>query len=192
MQVIQVRTVQDTERETDNLAAAEKQSKRVFQEKFVAPILANPKLRRKVQILETSIRHVKRGNVIQYIPASAKSAPGGTSNLVIIDEARDVDAEVAAALLPQILGARGLDCPYGHFTTSATDDDGKDVTGATCPTCGTDLEEWVGRVLVMSSSGDVTGWFAELVAMLEEKPSPFAHLFRTADTLNPNFNVKGA
>lgn len=174
------------------IASAEKQAKRVFQEKFLAPIYANPKLKKRVQILGTSVTNAAKGNVIQYIPASAKSVPGGTSNLVIIDEARDVSAEVAAALLPQILGARGLDCPFGHYTTSAVDDEGTDLVGVQCPTCAALLEEWVGRVLVMSSSGDDSGWFAELVAMLEETPSPMSHLFRTAETLNPNFNVKGA
>lgn len=174
------------------IASAEKQAKRVFQEKFVAPIEANPRLKKLVEIRGTSITNASKGNVIQFIPASAKSVPGGTSNLVIIDEARDVSAEVAAALLPQILGARGLDCPYGHYTTSAIDEEGTEVKGAICPTCATDLEEWVGRVLVMSSSGDDSGWFAELVAFLEEVPSPMAHLFRTAETLNPNFNVKGS
>lgn len=161
------------------LAAAEKQSGRIFEAKWVAPIRKNPKLLRKVSINGDEIRNERRGNLFKFVPTSAKSVPGGTWRFLIVDEGRDVKAPVIAALVPSIIAARGLECPYGHFTSESSA-----TTRQDCPACGTILEEWYGRILVMSSSGEDTGWFFEMIDLLEEVPQPNSYLYRSAETLN--------
>lgn len=161
------------------LAAAEKQSARIFEAKWATPIRRNPKLASKAIINGDEIRIEKRGNYLRFVPTSAKSVPGGSWRLIIIDEARDVRESVAAALIPSIMSARGLECPYGHWT-------GEIGPGSrtVCPACNVPLQEWVGRLLIMSSSGEDTGWFHELVNLLSDEPQPHAYLFRSAETLN--------
>ncbi len=169
------------------MAASEDQAQRIFEAKFAGPIRKNPELARRVKIGIKSIINEERGNSFRFIASSAKSAPGGTSTLIIIDEARDVDAKTAVALMPQILGAKGLGCPEGHYSGA-----GGPEARTDCPTCGADLIEWMGKLLIMSSAGDDEGWFRELVEKQETSPMGVCHLFRSDATLNPNFNVKGS
>lgn len=170
------------------MAASKDQARRVFEAKFATPVRRNPELARRSVIGLDSIKNDAKGAYFKFIPASAKSAPSGTIRLLIIDEARDVKAETAAALIPSILGAYGVECPTGHYTAGAD----KAPAGSECPLCGAELEKWFGRVLIMSSSGDAAGWFAELVEFLEANPQPIAHVFRSSETLNKHFNEQGA
>jgi len=161
------------------LAAAEKQSERIFEAKWVAPIDRNPKLRKKVVINGDEIRNERKGNYLRFIATSAKSVPGGTWRLLLIDEGALVNERVVAKLVPSVISAHGQECPHGHYTTGAEDEARRD-----CPTCGTALEEWFGRVLVMSSSDEDSGWFFELVDLLTNDPTPSAYLYRSTETLN--------
>lgn len=168
------------------MAASEKQSQRIFDRKFAEPIRRHPKLKKNARILGSEIKVTHRGNWFKFIPASAKSAPSGTFRLLIIDEARDVSVEAATALIPSVLGANGWECPRGHHTFA------KDTEFTHCPTCGSKLSEWSGRVLVMSSSGRDEGWFYELIEQRLERPVPSAHVFSTKETLNVNYNQEAA
>lgn len=163
-------------------AAAESQTERVFRSKFVIPIERNKKLASKVTITGHKIINERKGNVLEYVP-TAKSVPGGSQRLLLVDEWRDVPDDVTAAAVPMVIGGKGLECPYGHLTCEMGPDAPKE-----CPVCGTELEAWYGRIVGASSSGDATGAFAELVEHLEENPNKYSRLFRSTETLNPNAN----
>lgn len=161
------------------VGSSEDSTEEIFEAKLKAPIYKNPKLKRKVSIVGDRITNAKKGNKIKFIATGLKSTPGGTWRLIIIDEAALVSDRVAAKLIPAITAARGRECPEGHFTCGATED-----APTQCPLCMKQLEEFHGRVLVMSSSDEPTGFFFEMLEAEANDPTPSAHVFTSAETLN--------
>lgn len=168
------------------MAAAEGQSERVFDQKFLASIRHSPPMKEALEIGTHEIRNTRRGNSFVYVPTS-KSVPGGSYRLLVIDEARDIDADIFFRLLPSILAAKGLECTAGHVTLPMpAEEPAEDWTPPPCPACGRELDEWYGRALVMSSAGDDSAWFTELVEHLAESPDAAFHLFSSTARLNAN------
>lgn len=169
------------------MAAAEGQSERVYDQKFVSPIESNPGLAGRLTVLTHKIENPSKNNSFIFVPTSAKSIAAGTYRRITVDEARDVDGEVFIKLAPSVISAKGFECRYGHYSTAMRDDPPEEGGPyPPCPVCGTELEEWHGVVLVMSSAGLETGWFSELGDYLRENPNPGAHLFESAARLNSN------
>lgn len=162
------------------LAASEKQSGRIFESKWVQPIRRNKRLDNKVDINGTEIIHKKRGNRILYVSTSVKSVPGGSWRLLIIDEGAMIAGKVVSKLVPSIMAAQGVECPWGHYTAGIEDE------RTTCPACDAPLERWYGRILIMSSSDEDSGWFYELVSLIDVEPKASTHMYRSAETINPH------
>lgn len=163
------------------VGSAEDQAKGTFDQKWRTPINKNAKLKKRMVVRGRSIRNVKKGNTFRFIATSLKSAPGGTWRLVIADEAALIPDEVLAKLVSRVTAAYGLECPNGHFTGGATKGARRD-----CPTCRAPLEEFFGRLLLLSSSEDPVGAFFEMIEEQKENPDPSVHVFQSPDTLNPN------
>ena len=172
-------------------ASAETQAKRVFDEKFTSPILSNPGLKSRLEIGRNEIRNPLLANSLRYIPTSARSIAAGSYRLLIADEIRDVPGDTIVKAVVQVVSAKGLECRLGHHTR-AMDGDPPEEGGPYphCPTCGLELEEWHGRALLMSSSGEDEGLLPELVGHLRETPDRGVHLFSTEARLNPSKSLE--
>ena len=173
-------------------ASAESQAKRVFDEKFIAPILSNASgLKSRLEIGRNEIRNPLLANSLRYIPTSARSIAAGSYRLLIADEIRDVAGDTIVKAVVQVVSAKGLECRLGHHTRGL-DGDPPEEGGPypACPTCGLELEEWHGRALLMSSSGEDEGLLPELVTHLRETPDRGVHLFSTTAKLNPSKSLE--
>lgn len=179
------------------LAASESQSDRVFDQKFVTLLKSRPDLASRIEIGMDSLRNPLQNNTFLYVPTSAKSIAAGTYRLIFVDEVRDVDPEVITKLIMSMASVTGVECPSGHMTagrprcpTCRNEVDGFecDIHGEipvpTCPACGIELDEFFGRTLLMSSAGEESAFFTQIVDRLHEVPAPNWHLFSSADRLN--------
>jgi hypothetical protein len=166
------------------VAAAGKQTRELLEENFKTPIDLDEQLRRRCVVLGDSIRVPHTGSKLSVVDTAHQSITGRGRTHVVIDEARDIDARVIAALLPSMRDQNGLECPAGHRVSAALDSGIE-----SCSICGLALRPWYGRVIIESSSGLLEGderdWFAQLVERLEAEPHPNVHLYRTVDATNP-------
>lgn len=176
------------------VAAAKDQADELFETKILRPL-------RKHEALRPFWDHVKSENKlsvpgknswIEILPTSFGSITGRGYTGVLIDESRDVPAEVAAKLMPSIFDCHGVECPkgHGHWQVPAPGSGGTPPP-AKCPTCGIPPERWFGRLLFASSSGIITDdpkkdWFTNFVAKRLEKPHGHVYVFATGKTLNPS------
>lgn len=89
------------------VAASEAQAKAIAAQKFKRPIEANPRLARDARVLENRIEVPALGNVLEIVPASEATSPGRTVNLLILDEAREIDDSLYLRLRPSTMACEG-------------------------------------------------------------------------------------
>ena len=165
------------------VGASEDQGKRTFDEKFGSPVSKNKDLAKHLHVYTDGIKNPRKNNVMKFIPASHRAGVGGTNRLVIVDEARDLDAKVIIRLMPTIIAADGSQCPRGCFSTTQGEH-------SECPSCSEEMTDYYGAALIMSNAGEDEGWFYELVKKLQEKQFRAFHLFDTAEQLNDNSSTE--
>lgn len=181
------------------ISGSEDQSSRLFTEHYALPIAENSALAKRSRVLGTKISSwetpgdMRKGKApactFTFTSTSISGATGGRFTVIVIDEARAVPSDVAAALLPTIWDANGWCCPRGvrgHTKTRGDLDDPRHP--AKCATCGAELQPWVGKLLAMSSAGEITGglrdWFFELCDARERVPHPRVHVYRAQGVIN--------
>lgn len=172
------------------VAGSEDQTGELFEENYKTPISLDPKLRLACKVIGNKITVKQTKSVFEFVPTSHSSITGRGRSHVIIDEARDIPARVAMALIPSVFAENGQECPRGHvkFKTS-------EKAPRSCSVCGQKLRPWFGRIVIMSSSGIIEGnperdWFAELVDKLEREPDPNVHLYRSDTSSNPDVSAE--
>ena len=174
------------------ISSSEDQSANLFANHYKTPIESNAKLRERADVVGSSIYVRNKRSSFEYLSTSHSRVTGGSRTKVVIDEARDVPARVAMALIPSIFARGGWQCPHGHVRTET----GVDAPAAPkkCSACAAKLEPWFGRILIMSSAaildGDEDDWFAELVQHLRENPDPNVHLYEAEGVVNPKVSTK--
>ncbi|MEK0431101.1 MAG: hypothetical protein RL139_905 [Gemmatimonadota bacterium] len=168
------------------VAAAFGQTAALVLDNFTRPIDQSKALGKLARIVGNTIAVEKTKSRFEFVPTSHRSITGRGRTIVIIDEARDVAARTAMALLPSVLESHGYECPNGHVRL----DEGAEPLDRRCTACGTKLRRWQGRILIMSSAGLSDGagehdWFRELVTQLEQEPQKNYHLIRMDSGANP-------
>lgn len=171
------------------VAAAEDQTTALAADNFTGVVQRSPQLAKSSKVAGNIIQVPKNQSKWEGVSTSFKSITGRGRSLIVIDEARDIQARVAMSLIPSVFEAGGIECSRGHYHI-----DGAGDGDMACPVCGDALHPWSGRILIMSAAGITDGgesdWFKSLVEHLEEKPNKNFHLFR-ADRqaeLNPQIN----
>lgn len=168
------------------LCASETQAEALFRENYVPVLEGNPRLAKATSVRRMRMSVERRGNILEVLSTSHKSVTGRSRTHLLIDEARDVDARTAMALIPAVFAMTGVECPAGHVRLSA---DQAIAAPKTCSACGERLVPWYGRIVITSSSGMLDDsehdWLAELVDELEKSPHPNYHLFRSEESQNP-------
>ena len=181
------------------LAGSEDQSDRLFTDHVQAPIIETPYLDKRARVVGSKVLAWKspadkrRGkphlNFFEYLSTSISGATGGKYTRLIIEEARNVPAPVAAALIPAVWDQNGWRCGVGargHTKTKGDLDDPQHPTK--CSTCGSDLQPWVGQLIAQSSAGEKTGgdrdWFFDLCDEQEKTPHPRVHMYRAQEVIN--------
>lgn len=175
------------------VASSEDQMKSLFLENYAEAIERSPALSKACDVRESygQIRVAHSRGFFEGLSTSHGSVTGRGRTHVIIDEARDVPARVAMALIPSVYEAGGFECAHGHVQLGVND-----KIPRACPVCKGKLTQWWGRVLIMSSAGmieDLAGekaWFAELVEDLRANPQPNVHLYETSENINPDVSEK--
>lgn len=166
------------------LASAEDQSATLFLENWEKPIRQNRKLDKECRIVGNRIEVARTKSFFEFVATSYASITGRGRTHIVIDEARDVPARVALALIPSVFDQGGYDCPNGCVRL------GPDVEKKRCPVCRANLFRWYGRIVIMSSRGILDGgdgdWFPLLVDHLTEHPHPNVHVYRTTESTNPS------
>ena len=165
------------------VASAKDQTDQLFDENMRVPINASEVLTNLCHIADNKVTVEKTKSRFECVSTSHRSITGRGRTLIIIDEARDVPAQVAAALLPSIFDHSGWECPLGHVHH-----EGKPKS-LICSVCGKALQPWFARVVIESSSGIVEDnerdWFGELVEQTLATPHKNVHLYTTQETINP-------
>ncbi len=173
------------------LAASEQQAESLFAETYLEAINRNPVLRKRCYTTRRTLSMEKRGNRLEALSTSHKSVTGRSRTHILIDEARDIEARVAMALIPSIFAMHGVECPRGHVQISAED---MDKAPDECSACGARLTPWYGRIIITSSAGILSGddkdWFNDTINELEANPHPNFHVFRSDRALNPRKSAK--
>ena len=166
------------------IAAAGDQTDELFRDNWVGPVERSKDLQKKLEISTNRMTNLKTRSFVEIAPTSFRSITGRGKTLVVIDESRDIDARVAAALLPSIWAEKGYKCPKGHVRFSG------EATVAVCGVCKSPLEPWNAQAILMSSAGILDGgsrdWFADLVDLLRKEPDPDYYLI---DLDNPNPDI---
>ena len=171
------------------VASSEDQMLSLFRENYAEVIARNPKLSKACDVRASQgiIRVPSKRSMFEGLSTAHGSVTGRGRTAVVIDEARDVPARVAMALLPSVFESHGHECPNGHLHTSAGE-----AVPSKCPACQSKLKKWYGRILLMSSAGILDGsekdWFSELVEHLRANPSPNVHLFEATQSVNPDIS----
>ena len=171
------------------VASSEDQMLSLFRENYLEVINRNKQLSKAAEVRGSQgvIRVPSKRCMFEGLSTAHGSVTGRGRTAVVIDEARDVPARVAMALLPSVFESHGYECPNGHLHTSAGEDAPRN-----CPACQAKLRKWFGRILLMSSAGILDGsekdWFSELVEHLRANPSPNVHLFEASHSVNPDIS----
>ena len=147
------------------VASSEDQTVRLFDENYRKPIENDKALTKASTIRGGKIYVPHTKSTFLCSATSFGSITGGTNTKVLIDEARDVPARVATALMPSVFARGGWECPDGHIKTQGGVNDPD--APKKCGVCRKKTRPWFGRILIMSSAGLISGgeddWFAELV-----------------------------
>lgn len=171
------------------VAAAEDQAAELVAGNLAAKIERHESLAGLARLTAAKIEVPKKNSWLEVLPASHASVTGRGYTLIIVDEARDLGARVFAALVPSIFASHGLECPYGHGHWQVSNQGQAPPTS--CPACGSQLQRWFARLLVMSASGITEDnaekdWFDDFITKRLEKPHPSVHVFRTDRKVNPS------
>jgi hypothetical protein len=173
------------------LAGSEDQVARLFNKNYRRPVENNKKLADRCRVLGTRLVVDKNNSDIEILP-TAISSVGDTRTVVVLDEARDVPADVAVAMLPTLFARGGWECAAGHFKTFKGVDDPN--APQRCSVCRKQAQPWFGVGLIMSSAGELTDsendWFAEHVAHWKANPHPNVHVYDSDDAANPKVAQK--
>ena len=173
------------------LCASEGQVKRIFAEVYGEAIKRSPALEKLAVVQRLGFDVPKMKNRFECVASSHRSITGRTRTHILIDEARDIEAAVVAALIPSIFAVGGVECPAGHVQLTHEE---AESAKPDCPVCGKRLAPWHGRIIITSSSGveqnSERDWFPELVDRLQKEPHPNFHLFQSEHALNPRKNAK--
>lgn len=185
------------------IAGSEQQSEKLFRENFVLPSKESKKVSGAIEIMRTRMEYPKIDSQFEIFPTSLAGASGGSLNIVIVDEARDVPPKIFAAFIPQLNARNGWRCPSsgkGHsfsngdlmlFNRSAVNPQDPKY-GTSCTVCGEKLEPWTGRACVMSSAQELDGsdsdWFHDLCTIAESEPQPDTHAYVSSECINPAIN----
>ncbi len=174
-------------------AAAGQQAEVLFTENLVNPLSIIEDEGGDVDdfvVTGSKVRFPELHSQFEIVDSSKRSVTGRGKDVLICEEARDVDGVLFVKALPSILDRNFLRCENGHRFTFGVEDQVK--RRKWCPVCQQRLEPNFGTVLIVSSGGVIDDspafkWFADLVTMLElaEKPRPMFHLFRDDDVANP-------
>ena len=119
------------------ISGSEGQSKELFRVHYREPITRNPKLDARSRIVGSQIFVKGTGSDFTFLPTSLAGATGGTKTKVVIDEAREVPAPVAMALIPTIFAQSGWECPMGGEGHTRTKGDLDTPKRKKCSACGT-------------------------------------------------------
>jgi hypothetical protein len=171
------------------VASSEDQTAQLFEENYAMPIRQSPALRKTLRVVGNKVYNDRNKSFFEFVPTSHSSITGRGRTMVQIDEARDIDARVAMALIPSILDQHGLECPKGCVKHRQVDPKLR-----RCSVCRSNLRPWFARAVIMSSSGLMDGgdrdWFPQLVEQLESQPAKNYHLFRLDKSTNPSVSAK--
>lgn len=170
------------------VAAAGDQAGALFDKNFVKPLKANEELAGEWSATSSSLRWTETESEIEVVPCSERSITGRGIDLVVVDEARDVNGDVFGKAIFSVRDRNGLTCVHGHRFPMLRDDAGR--PRKRCPTCTARLKPHFGRIVIASSAGKLDEnpafqWFAELVQQQAESPDPWVHLYRNDESLNP-------
>lgn len=175
------------------VASSEDQTGELFRENYVLPITGDPILNKKCDIVGATITVKSTRSYFECVSTSHGSITGRGRSKVIIDEARDIPARVAMALIPSVFAESGIECRRGHMRRHGQEHINKLLVRSereTCKVCHESLTPYYGRILITSSQGLIEGgekdWFGELVAEILENPHPNFHLFASNDDVNPS------
>jgi len=176
------------------VAASEGQTQTLFEENYKRVLVQDEELSEECYVTGQSIRVYKTKSFFECVATAHGSITGRGRTKIILDEARDIPARTAMALIPSVFDHSGYECPYGHVRFEGQHNV-KNTHKTKCRVCNTNLKPWYGRIAIMSSSGVITGtdrdWFAELVSEIEKNPHPNYHIFRSdRDDLNPDKSKK--
>lgn len=168
------------------LASSREQARVIYDEVYIRAINASPALRRLADVGAKKIIVPKRKTILEPLSTNAATLTGRSRTHLLIDEARDIEARTAMALIPSVFAMHGVECPRGHVQLRTTEGERAPTH---CSACGDHLARWYARIIIASASGVLQGnerdWFAELVDDLEQNPHPNFHLFRSAESVNP-------
>lgn len=174
------------------VAAAGKQTRRIFREAFEKVIQQDAKLTEVCVITGERIDVPSTGSCLQTCDTSFRSITGSGFSHILVDECRDVHPRVLAAAVFSTGDQNGAECPYGHEMHA--DVDPEEIGNRKCSHCGERLVPWYPRVILTSSSGlktdDEMAWFEELADALEEMGHPMAHCYRSTKSSNPSVSLK--
>lgn len=166
-------------------------SEDLIQENFKGPIEANKALNQRTRITKRLITIQKQRSKLRFFGTVPKAMTGKGFTLIGIDEARDVDAKVAIAVLPSIQESNGIKCVHCAYFKMGI----PSQTVDRCPNCGFNLKHWYGRAAIMSSAGLIKersgqDWFFHLRNRLISNPDKSAHLIEidNAALANPEFS----
>lgn len=174
------------------VAAAKDQTDELIEQKILRPLRRHEALRDFYRPVGDKIEIPGKNSWIEVLPTSFGSVTGRGYTGVLVDESRDVEARVAAALMPSIFDCHGVECPKcgQHWQVPQKGSGGKQPP-ALCPKCNVPPERWYGRLLFASSSGIRDGnvsreWFDDAVEKRLAKPHRNVHVFSTGKILNPS------
>ncbi len=171
------------------VAAADKQTDKLFRDNYELPIARQPALAERSKIVGNLLTVPQKGSMLECVPTAWASITGTGRTHVVIDEARDVDGRVLMAAIPSIFAENGKQCPTGKASHSRTPLNSEQRD---CSICGQRLVPWFARLVIMSSSGLLEGsdkeWFNDLIEHLEQNPDQNFHLFRKHESSNPNIH----
>lgn len=169
------------------MASAGSQTGTLIDENLLDPIAADRVLRKKFSTKGNKVvfDHGKRAkSYLEFVETSFRSNTGRRRGVILIDEARDVQARAVASVLPSIRATSKFFCPRGHSERPFEPD-----KVFQCPTCAEDMLPFVPRIWMVSSSGLDEGedqWFNQLVELRQELPVPYLYLHRSEAAQNPN------
>lgn len=178
------------------LWASEDQGTRIFDENWRAcveqsPELCNPKRAEIYGTPPVLDVHATKSK-LDVLSSSHRSVTGARRTHLLLDEARDIKAQTAMALLPSINAMHGTECPAGHVQLTPEDLAGMTRLPKTCSACGRRLVPWWPRVVIVSAAGTLRGnetdWLCELIEELQANPHKNYHLFVSSQwgrDLNP-------
>lgn len=172
-------------------AAAGAQTEKLFTDNLKDPLLRIENEGGDIdefEVTATSVRFTENASAIHIVDSSRRSVTGRGENMLIVEEARDVDGALFVKALPSILDRNYLLCPNGHRHPFTPED--ADRPRRRCPECTDRLEPHYATVFIISSAGVLDdspelAWFSELVTMLERDRPPSFHLFRDDSVANP-------